>query len=159
MSIITRVWHIALAKSIGNSITVSKSAVLPLSRLSSSLTATSHDEFKEHESPNENPTDILEAKRNKSKLKSRHYKMLHGQIPVDPQNPWFSKEETVRYRRKLIARHGLETGINLGIAWPTQKQLENQLEYDKVAHPFTIQEMVEKKKKLREEERNKIMER
>jgi hypothetical protein len=159
MSIITRVGHIVLTKSIGNSITVSKNAVLPLSRLSSSLTATSQNEIKEHEPSNENPADVLEAKRNKSKLKSRHYKILHGQMGVDPQNPLFPREETVRYRRKLIARHGLETGINLGIAWPTREELENQLEYDRVAHPFTIQEMVEKKKKLREEEANRFAER
>jgi len=157
MSIITRVAQIALSKSIGNSINVSKSAVLPLSRLSS--TATSQDEIKLHESPAKNPADILEAKRNKSKLRSHHYKELHGQIAGNPENPWFPYEKTVKYRRKLIARHGLDTGINLGIAWPTRQEIDNQIEYEKVAHPFTIQEMVEKKKKLREEERNKIMER
>ena len=160
MSIIARVTvRIISPKLIGNTLTVPKSGVVPLSRLSSSLTADEQDVFKERDSLNTDTVNDFEAKRNKSRLRKHHYKMLHGQMHVDLENPFFPYEKTVIFRRKLIAKHGLETGINLGMAWPTREELSDHIEYEKVAHPFTIQEMMEKKRKLREEERNRIMER
>ena len=101
----------------------------------------------------------LEAKRNKSRLKERHYKLVHCQIHLDPSNPEFPQEETVKFRRKIAARYGQDSGINLGISWPTKQQLDEMLEYERVAHPFTLQEIVEKKRKQREEESQKLLNR
>ncbi|KAI9562729.1 hypothetical protein GHT06_010183 [Daphnia sinensis] len=156
MANITRALHTSFTKSIGNGKTMLKILGTPFNRLAS--TDISATELPEQEVLNEKQlaAAALEAKRNKSRLKPRHYKMLHEQMHVDPQNPEFSYEETVKFRRKLIARHGLATGINLGIAWPTREELQEKIEYEKVAHPFTLQQMVEQKKKLREEEMKRI---
>ena len=84
MSIIARVTvRIISPKLIGNTLTVPKSGVVPLSRLSSSLTADEQDVFKERDSLNTDTVNDFEAKRNKSRLRKHHYKMLHGQMHVD----------------------------------------------------------------------------
>ena len=101
----------------------------------------------------------LEAKRNKSRLRSDHYKMLHGQVPVDPNGPKFEYHETVHYQRKQVARYGSASGIYPGIAWPTRQELKGILEYEKAAHPLTLQEMVENKRKERQMEKDVIMKR
>jgi hypothetical protein len=101
----------------------------------------------------------LEAKRNKSRLRDKHYKLVHSLIPVDPSNPEFPHEQTIKFRRKIAARYGQDSGINLGISWPTKQRLDEMLEYERVAHPFTLHEIVEKKRKQREEERQKLLNR
>ena len=119
---------------------------------------------------NEEPVDLetlerekaaaeMEAKRNKSRLRGRHFKLVHNQIPVDLNDPEFSYEQTVKFRRKMAARFGENAGVNLGIAWPTKKQLDEMIDYERVAHPLTIQELVANKKKQREEERQRIIDR
>ncbi|KZS12579.1 CR6-interacting factor [Daphnia magna] len=157
MANITRALHTSFTKSIGISKTMSKILSIPFNRFAST-DISSTTELAEQEVLNEKQlaAAALEAKRNKSRLKPRHYKILHGQMQVDPQNPEFPYEKTVKFRRKLIAQHGLATGINLGIAWSTKEELQEKTEYEKVAHPFTIQQIVEQKKKLREEEMKKI---
>lgn len=101
----------------------------------------------------------LEAKRNKSRLKPQHYKVMHGELPVDPTNPSSEYQQTVRYQRKLLARYGSASGINLGISWPTRQELEGIKEYEQIAHPFTLQEMVESKRKQRKLEEDRLAKR
>lgn len=59
----------------------------------------------------------------------------------------------------MAARFGSQTGIPLGIAWPTKAELEDMLEYEQVAHPFTLQEMMEAKRKQRQAERESLLQR
>jgi len=100
----------------------------------------------------ENPTAIIEAKRNKSRLNSKHYKELKGIPSVDVSNPTFPYQQTVNFRRKVASKFGQSSGINLGIAWPSKDKLQLMMDYEKVAYPSTLQEVVEQKRKLREEE-------
>jgi len=107
----------------------------------------------------EDPTALIEAKRNKSKLRVKHYKQLHGVLPVDPENPSFPYEQTVPFRRKLAAKYGQNAGINLGIAWPDQDELQKMIEYEKIAYPLPLQEVMEQKKRDREEQQRLLLER
>lgn len=157
MALLTRVLHSAFSKTIGNS--VPKCSVIPLTRLASTETSVIDHADEELMDEKQLAAAAMEAKRNKSRLKSRHYKLLHGEVPYDVQNPAYPYEGKLYYRQRLLARYGQSTGIYPGISWPTKDVLDDMIEYEKVAHPFTVQEMVEKKKKLREEEAKKTQNR
>ena len=96
---------------------------------------------------------------NKSKLRDKHYKQLHGELLVDLENPRHAYEQTVKFRRKLLTRYGISTGINPGIAWPTKEEVDRLIEYENFAYPHTIQEVVEKKKSEREQKEKELLER
>lgn len=98
----------------------------------------------------------LESKRNKSRLQDKHYNVIHGKMTVDLNSLKYDYQKSIKYQRKLVARYGTSSGINLGISWPTKQELSDMVEYERVAHPFTIQEMVEKKRLEREEQRKKL---
>ena len=103
---------------------------------------------------------LQQAKRNKSKLKERHYRQVNGQVPVHIENPVHPYEKTVSYRRKLLAQYGLEsTKINPGIAWPTTSELEEAIEFEQVAHPYTLQQMIAIVKERKETEAKKLKDR
>lgn len=143
-------------KTIGNSIAFRRCTLIPSTRFASTETSQNELQEVEYQDENEIAAAALEAKRNKSRLKTKHYKFLHGEISVDVENPAFPFEKTVAFRQRIVARYGKDSGIDQGIAWPTKEKLADMMEYEKVAHPFTIQEMLEKKQKIREEERKKI---
>lgn len=94
----------------------------------------------------------IERKRNKSRLNPQHRNLLHGKVPYPEPMVWF--HETVKYKRKMYGRYGLSSGVLPGIMWPTREELEEVKEYESVAHPYTIQELmarVESKKKEEQE--------
>lgn len=94
----------------------------------------------------------IERKRNKSRLNPQHRNLLHGKVPYAEPMEWY--HETVKYKRKMYGRYGQVSGVLPGIMWPTKEDLEEIKEYERVAHPDTIEEMVRKAKhaKLKEEE-------
>lgn len=49
---------------------------------------------------------------------------------------------------------GFESGVDPSICWPTKQELTDAKEYESIAHPFTIPEMIEdtRKKRIQEEE-------
>jgi hypothetical protein len=103
----------------------------------------------EHEDDTEaKKEEEIERKRNKSRLNPEHRNMLHGKMPYSEPMAWF--HETVKYKRKMYGRYGHASGVNPGIMWPTREDLEEIKEYENVAYPYNIQELmtrVEEKKK------------
>ncbi|CAG7687317.1 unnamed protein product [Allacma fusca] len=89
----------------------------------------------------------LLKKLNKTRLKPHHERLLNGEIPHPTPALW--THHTVRYKRRLYGCYGETSGINPGLMWPTHDELAERLEYEKVAYPFTLQEMTERKKELR----------
>ena len=71
----------------------------------------------------------------------------------------FIISEFLNFRRKIAGKYGGGVGVNLGIAWPTNEDLKQIKEYEKIANPFTLQEMVENKRKIREDERQRVQKR
>ena len=102
----------------------------------------------EHDDTVAKKEEELERKRNKSRLNPQHRNLLHGKMPYSEPMAWF--HETVKYKRKLYGRYGHASGVHPGIMWPTREELEEIKEYESVAYPYTIQELmarVEEKKK------------
>jgi len=85
----------------------------------------------------------IDAKRNISRLSCADRRLINGQHPYPEPMSWI--HHTVRYKRKMFAQYGESSGVNPGIMWPTHEELQNVIEYEEICHPFTIQEMVEKK--------------
>lgn len=83
----------------------------------------------------------IEQMRNKSRLQTHHRNQLFGKKPYP--EPVLEHHYSVKYVRQMFGRYGLESGVNPGISWPTKGDLSNRQEYEKVAFPFTVQELVE----------------
>lgn len=96
----------------------------------------------------------IEAKRNVSRLSPQHQRLVHGQVPYTEPMMWI--HHTVRYKQRMFGNYGESSGVNPGLLWPTREQLEEQIEYEKICNPFTIQEMVEKKRALRQAEKDAV---
>lgn len=158
MAIVSRIIYSVFSKNINSSGNIPR-CHLPINRFASIQSASSEPQEDEVQDEKALAAAALEAKRNKSRLKPHHYKLLHGEAPVDIQNPVLPHQTEVPFQRRILGRFGEKSGVNLNIAWPSKRQLQDMIEYERVAHPFTVQEIVEKKRKLREEEEMKIISR
>ena len=62
----------------------------------------------------------------------------------------------MRYKQRTLGRYGLKAlDVTPGVAWPTQEDVEDAKEYERVAYPFSLQEswkQIEKKKQAAAEE-------
>uniref|UniRef100_A0A4P6D8X1 Large ribosomal subunit protein mL64 n=1 Tax=Rhodnius prolixus TaxID=13249 RepID=A0A4P6D8X1_RHOPR len=92
----------------------------------------------------------IEAKRNKSMLRPQHHNILHGKVPYN--EPVCDIHSSLRYKKRMFGRYGYESGVNPGALWPSTEEIEERMEYEKVAYPYTIPEMWEKVRQRREEE-------
>ena len=103
--------------------------------------------------PKQLTEEEIEAKRNISRLRPYHQLMVQGKMPWDLKEPvlWF--HHTVKFKQRMFGKYGESSGVNPGICWPTHEDLKKRLEYEAVAYPFTIQEMVENKRILRQKQK------
>nr|XP_014286738.1 growth arrest and DNA damage-inducible proteins-interacting protein 1 isoform X2 [Halyomorpha halys] len=97
----------------------------------------------------------IERKRNKSRLSPGHRNKLHGRVPYS--EPVAESHLTFKYNRMLFGKYGKSSNVNPGTLWPTKSELQEMIEYEKIAHPFTFSELVEKQKKIVEEREIMIM--
>lgn len=87
----------------------------------------------------------IEKLRNKSRLSPEHHNILFDKKPFS--EPISKHHQTVKYNRRMYGIYGNESGVNPGIMWPTKVDIETRKEYEKVAYPFTIEEMISAAKK------------
>lgn len=66
---------------------------------------------------------------------------------------------TLKYNRKLFGRYGFESGVDPAICWPTKGELADIKEYEQIAYPKTIPEMVAIEKAKSREKREQTLER
>jgi hypothetical protein len=92
----------------------------------------------------------IERKRNKSRLNAQHRNLVHGKMPYSEPMAWY--HETVKYKRKMYGRYGHASGVLPGIMWPTREELEEIKEYESVAYPYTIQELMARVEEKKTEE-------
>lgn len=59
----------------------------------------------------------------------------------------------------MYGRYGASSGIDVRLCWPTKEELLDILEYEKVAYPSTISEMISIAKEKRADSQAKILER
>lgn len=94
--------------------------------------------------------------RNKSRLNKTHRNFLFNLPKPDEEFPW---DKTLYFSRKQYARYGSQTNINPRLCFYTPAEVEDKQEYERVAYPFTIQEMVEMNKKENAEKLEQIRKR
>lgn len=83
----------------------------------------------------------IEQKRNKSGLLPQHRRMLNRQKPYDEAQSWV--HNTLKYQRTMYGRHGAASGVDPRILFPTPQETEEQAEFERVAFPKTLPEMIE----------------
>lgn len=112
---------------------------------------------------------IIDRMRNKSRLRSQHRNFLHNQVPYNQAESWI--HQTLKYKRMMYGRYGSESNVDpskhlillikechliilnfSGLCFYTKTELAEKNEYERVAFPKTIQEMIahneeEKRKK------------
>jgi len=76
---------------------------------------------------------------NKSRLSNGHRNLVNGRLPYNV--PVHRFHNTVKFKRRMYGRYGDSSNVYPGLAWPTSEDLEDQLEYERVAYPMTIHEM------------------
>ncbi|VEN49652.1 unnamed protein product [Callosobruchus maculatus] len=96
----------------------------------------------------------LEKSRNKSRLYPPHRnRVLDQPAYTEPQ---MFHHGTLKYLRKTYAKYGSASGVNPAICWPTEQEIKDAIEYEKVAYPYTIPEMVAMAKKQQAEKEERI---
>ncbi|XP_055595078.1 growth arrest and DNA damage-inducible proteins-interacting protein 1 [Uranotaenia lowii] len=97
----------------------------------------------------------IELARNKSRLSPAHRNMLHSRLPYEEPQSWI--HETIKYKRTMLGRYGIEgSRVDPRICFPTKKETIEKVEYERVAFPHTLQEMMEMNRKARTEKQAKI---
>ncbi|KAK7084765.1 hypothetical protein SK128_003617 [Halocaridina rubra] len=101
--------------------------------------------------------DYIEKMRNKSKLSQKHYRRFHD-LP-----PELSEDEkivsSIANLRKMYGKYGSSSSINVGALWPSKEELEVKKEWEKVAYPNSLPEMMDIAKKMVEETEQKTLNR
>lgn len=93
----------------------------------------------------------IERKRNKSGLLPQDRRILNKQKPYDEPTSWI--HTTVRYNRSLYGRYGEASGVDPRISFPTAEDRDERLEFENVAHPKTLKQMIEENKQRRIDEK------
>lgn len=101
----------------------------------------------------------IDKSRNKSRLSAPEFRILHEINPYPGPHMWH--HGTVKYNRKMYGRYGATSGVNPSICFPLKEELEDKIEYEKVAYPKTVPQLIQeaKQNKREVEERRMIRQR
>uniref|UniRef100_A0A182M0B9 Large ribosomal subunit protein mL64 n=1 Tax=Anopheles culicifacies TaxID=139723 RepID=A0A182M0B9_9DIPT len=84
----------------------------------------------------------IAAIRNKSRLLPQHRNMLHGVLPYEQSQSWV--HETVKYKRMMLGRYGIDgSRVDPRVCFPTKKEAYEKAEYERVAFPFSLKQMMD----------------
>lgn len=98
----------------------------------------------------------IEKSRNKSGLNNSLRNILHGKNPYPEPKLWH--HGTLKYIRKLYGTYGVASGVNPSICFPLKEELDDKKEYERVAFPKTIPQMIDEvKQNNREIEDRKML--
>lgn len=87
--------------------------------------------------------EYLESKRNKSRLSASHRQILQGSAPYEGTIFQYSNNHRSRkFKRELLGRYGTKSGVNPGIAWPTEKDLDLAAEWESLYQPIPLKQMM-----------------
>lgn len=130
------------------------------SRLASTAPAESAEvpaNFFDDEDERETARQLIESKRNKSRLQPQHRRILNDTKPYDESTSW--AHNTVKYQRMLFGKYGQASGVDPRICFPTATEKLIKEEYDRIAHPRSIQEMRQIITEQRQNEKEEIVRR
>lgn len=97
----------------------------------------------------------LMKKRNKSRLQPEHYNRMHGKPNVMPELE--RDVSTLREVREMFGRNGTGSGVEPRFMWPSKKEMMLMQEYERVAYPLSLPEMMTKAKEERQDSINLII--
>lgn len=63
------------------------------------------------------------------------------------------------YQRKLYGQYGTSSGIDPAKAWPSKEEMELAKEWESLAYPLSVHEMISEAKRLKKAEEDKIKKR
>lgn len=98
----------------------------------------------------------IEKMRNKSRLRKIQRNLLFNQTKPLDEYKW---DHSVYFSRKQYGQYGAASGVDPRICFPTPAELADKEEYERVAYPLTIPQMVENVKREKAEKAMKIKER
>lgn len=98
----------------------------------------------------------IERMRNKSRLRKTHRNLLYDLPQPLDEYPW---DHTVAFSRTQYGRYGAASGVDPRLCFYTPSELADKQEYERVAYPYTIQQMIEMNKQEKAEKDAKIRER
>lgn len=90
--------------------------------------------------------------RDKSRLRLQQ-KFFLDEKPLGEHYQW---DKTLMYSRKQYARYGAASGVDPRLCFRTAEERADQEEYLRVAHPLTMNQMLEANRKIRQEKQAKI---
>lgn len=99
----------------------------------------------------------IEKKRNISRLSFAHHNVIHGRRPYE--GPVTPTHLTVKYNRKMYGKYGSASGVNPVLCFPTRDEIKERLEYESVAFPLSIKELMEQAAANRKAEETMIEQR
>lgn len=99
----------------------------------------------------------IEKNRNKSRLLPQDHNMLKDTVPYGESQSWI--HNTVKYKRMMFGRYGLASGVDPRICFYSNSEVDAQKEYERVAYPFTLQQMMKENVKSKMEAEEKIQKR
>lgn len=88
----------------------------------------------------ENRAAYIEKIRNRSGLRDKDRRRLLDRVPYDEPQSWIHL--TLEYQRKMYGRYGATSGVDPRLLFQTPEELADRAEYERVAHPKTLQQMV-----------------
>lgn len=86
----------------------------------------------------------IEKIRNRSGLREKDRRVVLNQMPYDAPECWIHL--TLEYKRKMYGRYGAASGVDPRFLFPTPEELADRAEYERVAYPKTLQQMVAEEK-------------
>lgn len=98
----------------------------------------------EDDEEKEKRVEYIAKVRNKSGLRPHDRRKVLNQNPYDEPQSWIHL--TASYQRKMYARHGAASGVDPRVLFPTPDELADRAEYERVAFPKTLHEMVAEEK-------------
>lgn len=110
------------------------------SRLASNSTGAESTELQESERPT--GKELNRVQTDVSGLRPWHHRKYHGLPPEQDEDlPHLS---SLRVQRRLWALYGQRSGVSPAVAWPVKEEWDDKMEYEALAYPDTLQQMVEK---------------
>ena len=69
--------------------------------------------------------EYIQSRRNKSRLTASHRQIINGKPPYEGLVfEYEDKHRSKDFKRKMLARYGVRSGVDPAISWPTDEELE-----------------------------------
>lgn len=98
----------------------------------------------------------IQRMRNKSRLNKTHRNLMFKLPKPEEEYKW---DKTLYFTRRQYAKYGSQTGIDPRLCFPTPEERADREEYNRVAYPYTIQQMVEMNQQVKMEKEAAVIER